>query len=45
MDNNCVNPCLDGGYQHQPVLGAEIPKAKGGVRQFGVAMVLDRIVQ
>lgn len=36
---------LDGSYQPQPVLGAEIPKPSGGVRQLGIPTVLDRVVQ
>lgn len=36
---------LDGSYQPQPVLGVEVPKPSGGVRQLGIPTVLDRIVQ
>lgn len=36
---------LVGSYQPHPVLGAEIPKPNGGVRQLGIPTVLDRIVQ
>ncbi|ENO1171857.1 RNA-directed DNA polymerase [Vibrio vulnificus] len=36
---------LDGSYQPQPVLGIEIPKTNGGVKQLGIPTVLDRIVQ
>lgn len=36
---------LEGSYQPQPLLGVEIPKTKGGVRQLGIPKVLDRIVQ
>lgn len=36
---------LDGSYQPSPVLGVEIPKPSGGVRQLGIPTVLDRVVQ
>jgi len=36
---------LDGSYQPQPVLGMEIPKPGGGMRQLGIPAVVDRMVQ
>ncbi len=36
---------LDGSYQPEPVLGVEIPKPGGGVRQLGIPTVVDRLVQ
>ncbi len=36
---------LDGSYQPQSVLGVEIPKPSGGVRQLGIPTVLVRVVQ
>jgi RNA-directed DNA polymerase len=36
---------LDGSYQPQTVLGIQIPKPTGGVRQLGIPTVLDRLIQ
>ena len=36
---------LDGTYQPTEVLGVEIPKPSGGVRQLGIPTVIDRLVQ
>ena len=36
---------LDGTYQPTAVLGVEIPKPSGGVRQLGIPTVIDRVVQ
>jgi len=36
---------LDGSYQPRPVLGIQIPKPNGGMRQLGIPTVLDRLIQ
>ena len=42
---NIKEQLLDGSYQPQPVLGVEIPKPNGGVRQLGIPTVIDRLIQ
>lgn len=36
---------LDGSYQPSAVLGIQIPKPNGGVRQLGIPTVVDRLIQ
>jgi RNA-directed DNA polymerase len=36
---------LEGSYQPQSVLGIQIPKPNGGVRQLGIPTVVDRLIQ
>lgn len=36
---------LEGRYQPQAVKGVAIPKSKGGIRQLGIPIVLDRLIQ
>jgi len=40
-----VTSLLDGSYQPQSVLGVQIPKPGGGMRQLGIPTVVDRLVQ
>jgi RNA-directed DNA polymerase len=42
---NIKERLLDGSYQPQPVLGIQIPKPNGGVRQLGIPTVMDRLIQ
>jgi RNA-directed DNA polymerase len=40
-----VTSLLDGSYEPKPVLGVQIPKPGGGMRQLGIPTVVDRLVQ
>ena len=40
-----VAQLMRGDYRPRPVLGIEIPKPGGGVRQLGIPTVVDRLVQ
>jgi group II intron reverse transcriptase/maturase len=42
---NLKQSLIAGVYNPQPVLGVEIPKANGGVRQLGIPTVVDRMIQ
>lgn len=36
---------MNGSYEAQPVLGVEIPKPGGGVRQLGIPTAVNRLIQ
>jgi RNA-directed DNA polymerase len=44
-EQELIAALLDGSYQPQPVRGVQIPKPGGGMRQLGIPVVVDRLVQ
>jgi RNA-directed DNA polymerase len=40
-----IKSLLDGSYKPQSILGVEISKPDGGVRQLGIPTVVDRLIQ
>lgn len=40
-----IKSLLDGSYKPQEVRAVEIPKSDGGIRQLGIPIVVDRLIQ
>jgi len=40
-----IESLIKGDYHPQPIVGVQIPKPGGGVRQLGIPIVIDRFVQ